>query len=356
MSMRLLRRKNWMILTLILLLCLGGCDRGIVVPEQTEPVASGASRTVFAMDTVMELTPKGENGKAACDAAVARIIELEGLLSVTDPESEIYAVNNAQGGAVPLSQDTQTLLRQALEYCAETDGALDISVYPVLRTWGFTTGEYQVPDDASIAALLEHVDYARVELDDDAGTVTLPEGMEIDLGSVAKGYTGDQVMQAFRDAGVTSGMISLGGNVQVLGTKEDGSPWRIAVQDPNGEGYVGVIEVVDQAVITSGGYERYFEQNGEVYWHILDPATGRPAHSGVVSATIVGSSGTMCDALSTALFVMGPERAAEFWQSHEGFDFLLVLEDGSLVISDGLYERFTAAEDYADAAVEVIRK
>lgn len=342
---------------LITLALLSGCSEGIVVPTPTpQGGESSVTRTVFAMDTVMDLKPEGEHAGEACNLAEARILELESRFSVTDPDSDIYAVNHAGGAATAVSEDTMSLLQTALRYCAETDGALDVSIYPVLCAWGFTTESYQVPGDAELSKLLQLVDYSRVTADAQAGTVAIPEGMEIDLGSVAKGYTGDQVMQTFRDAGVTSGMISLGGNVQVLGAKPDGSPWRIAIQDPTGEGFVGVVEAVDQAVITSGGYERFFEQDGVTYWHILDPATGKPAHSGVISSTIVGASGTMCDALSTALFVMGPERAADYWRAHEGFEYLLVLEDGSLVVSEGLSSAFTPMDAFESAKIEVVTR
>lgn len=343
------------LLLLLSMLVVCGCgEGGVAYPGQQNTELY--SRTVFAMDTVMDLKPAGANGEKACDLAETRIHELEAVFSVTDDGSDIYAVNHADGAAVTVSDDTLKLLSAALEFCRLTDGALDVSVYPVLREWGFTTESYQVPDDETLSALLENVDYTRVAVDEKNRTVTLPTGMEIDLGSVAKGYTGDQVIQVFRDAGVTSGIISLGGNVQVLGTKEDGSPWRIGVQDPNSDGYVGIVEVVDKAVVTSGGYERYFVEDGVTYWHILDPATGKPAHSGVLSATIIGDSGLMCDALSTALFVMGPDRAAQFWRENGGFEYLLVLEDGSLVISGGLTDCFSLTEEWADASVQVVQK
>ena len=348
--MRLIRSARVLALVLLLALLSGCGATGDTAGNGSE------SRTVFAMDTVMELNPCGEHASEACDLAEERILKLESELSVTDPGSDLYAVNHAQGQSVTVSEDTAALLREALTYCARTDGALDVSIYPVLCAWGFTTESYQVPSDETLRNLLQNVDYTRVQLDDETKTVTIPDTMQIDLGSVAKGYTGDLVIRSFRDAGVTSAMINLGGNVQVLGSKPDGSPWRIGVQDPGGEGFVGVISASDLAVVTSGGYERFFEQDGVTYWHILDPETGAPAHSGVVSSTIVGKSGTMCDALSTALFVMGKDRAAAFWRSHEGFDFLLVMEDGSLVMSEGLESRFEAAGAWTDAPIEVIRK
>ncbi len=337
---------------LLSLLFLCACGNGTTAQETAE---QRTDKTIFAMDTVMDLSPYGENSAAAAEAAAERIQQLEKLFSVTIETSDIARVNAAKGSPVEVSDDTAALLQTALEYCEKTDGALDLSIYPVLKTWGFTTGEYQVPDEDVIQSLLANVDYQKIQLTGD--TVQIAEGMEIDLGSVAKGYTGDQVMEVFRENGLTSGMISLGGNVQTLGTKPDGSNWRIAIQDPEGgEGYVGVVEVADQAVITSGGYERFFEEDGVTYWHIIDPATGAPARSGVISATIVGDSGAMCDALSTALFIMGPERAETFWRTYGGFDYLLVLEDGSLIYSEGLQGRFTPMEPWSNNSITVVSK
>ncbi len=330
--------------TLLCLLLLTGCA-GAGEKEYTD--------AFFAMDTVMELTAYGADGQGAVDEARALIEKLEGLVSVTDESSEIAAAN--RGEAVTLSPETAELLETALEVCASTEGALDVTVYPVVRAWGFTTGDYQVPDEDAIAALLDRVDYTQVQPRD--GVLALPEGVELDLGAVAKGYAGDRVMDLFRDRGVVSAMITLGGNVQVLGGKPDGSPWRVAVQAPEGEQYVGVVEVKDRAVITSGGYERYFERDGARYWHIMDPATGRPADSGLVSVTIVSESGVWADGLSTALFVMGRDRAAEYWRERQGaFDFILIDENGGVTISEGLADSFSLTEDWAGHTLEVVRR
>ena len=319
------------------LLLLAGCAPAAT---QAQPTAES---TFFAMDTVMNLRLYGGGDEALLDAAEGRVKELEALLSVTDEGSEIYALN--RDGAADLSPETAELLDTALELCGRTDGALDISVYPVLRAWGFTTGEYSVPSDAAIAALLPLVDYTKIELD---GTrVSLPGGMEIDLGSVAKGYTGDVLADYLKGSGVTSALLDLGGNIQAVGAKPDGSPWRVGVRDPEGDGNVGVVEVRDKAVVTSGGYERYFEQDGVRYWHILDPETGRPARNGLASVTVIGDSGVACDGLSTALFVMGREGAVDFWRQHRnelGFELVLVEEDGSVTITKGLEGQFTLSQ------------
>ena len=308
-------------------------------------------REILAMDTVMKLTIYGENAPQAGEAAVDRIQELEGLLSVTREDSEIYAANHT--GSAQLSPDAAALLARALTLCRETGGALDVTIYPVVRAWGFTTGAYRVPDDGELTALLERVDYRQAALEGDR--LTLPEGVELDLGAVAKGYTGDQLMALLAREGIASAIVELGGNVQALGAKPDGSPWRVALQAPEG-GYAGVLEIVDKAVVTSGGYQRYFEQDGESYWHIIDPAQGRPARSGLQSVTIVADEGTLCDGLSTALFVMGREEALGFWRTRNDFECVLISEDNTVAITEGLEESFSLYGDWEGRALEIIRR
>ena len=323
---------------------------GCVPSPQVRPAAE---RAFFAMDTVMTLRLYEGGDEALLDEAEARVRELEALWSVTDEGSEIYALN--RDGEAELSRSTADLLGGALDLCERTGGALDVSVYPVLRAWGFTTGEYAVPGEEAIAALLPLVDYTQVELN--GSTASLPDGMEIDLGSVAKGRTGDQLSALLREQGVTSALLDLGGNIQTIGAKPDGSPWRVGVRDPGGGGNIGVVQVTDMAVVTSGGYERYFEQDGVRYWHILDPKTGRPARSGLASVTVVGESGLLCDALSTALFVMGREEAVEFWLQHRSewsFELVLAEENGSVTITEGLEGRFALGQ--RGGALTVIKK
>lgn len=301
------------------------------------------SGQVFAMDTYMSLDVYSDSQETV-DRAISRITELEALFSTTDEASEIYAVNADGTGTV--SGDVEYVLSRALELCALTGGALDISIYPVVRAWGFTTGEYRIPGESELAALLERVDYTAVTLED--GVVTLGEDMMIDLGSVVKGYTGDALTEQLGQEGVTSALLNLGGNVQALGAKPNGSLWRVAIQDPNdSDGVLGVVSVEDKAVVTSGGYERYFEgADGEIYWHIIDPGTGAPAKNGLVSVSIIGESGLYCDALSTALFIMGEERAVAFWRKRQDFEMVLVTDDGRLLVSAGLEDSFESLDTY----------
>jgi len=334
------------------LLLLTGCGDSAATAEEDLPCRT----EVMAMDTIMTLSvynQSAEEGTEVLRKAAARIEELEALLSVTDENSEIYQANHAGSSPVPLSEDTRELLEEALALCGETGGALDVTVYPVVRAWGFTAGNYRVPEAKEISALLEKVGYDRAELDGDR--LTLPEGTELDLGAVAKGYTGDRLMELFREAGISSAIVELGGNVQALGAKPDGESWRIAVQAPEG-GYAGVLEITDKAVVTSGGYQRYFEKDGETYIHIIDPSTGYPARTGLASVTIVADSGFLGDGLSTALFVMGREKAEDYWLAHPDFEFILLEEDGTAVITEGLEGSFSLFGDWAGRPLEVVRR
>ena len=272
------------------------------------------------------------------------ITDLEKKVSVTDSDSEIYKIN--ENGSGILSGEADTLMKNALEMCRRTNGVLDISIYPIVKAWGFTTGSYQVPDEETIQTLLTKVDYTQIQYDETSGNVTIPEGMTIDLGSIAKGYAGELAARALHDKGVTSALLNLGGNVQTIGTKPDGSLWKVAIQNPTAEedaDFLGILETNDCAVITSGGYERYFEENGVRYHHIMDPATGKPAKSDLTSVTIISENGTLADGLSTALFVMGLDKAIAYWQAHASeFDAVLCTEDETLYVTDGIQDAFSA--------------
>lgn len=298
------------------------------------------SKDIFAMDTYMTVTAYGKNAENGVNKAVDEINRLETVLSAEKQESDIYKLNETGSGT--LSTDTKNIVSKALEINKTTNGAFDISIYPLMVKWGFTTQKYNVPSKNEISKLLKDVDSSKIIFDEKSGNIKLKENMKIDLGGIAKGYTSSRVMQIFKECGVTSGLVSLGGNVQALGTKTDGTAWQIAIENPDkSSDYIGVVSVKDKAVITSGGYERYFEKNGKTYHHILDPETGYPAESGVKSVTIVSDDGTLADALSTSLFVMGKEKALDYWREHKNeFDTVLVEDNGDITITGGLEKIF----------------
>lgn len=310
-----------------------------------------ASAQIFAMDTVMGLTAYGGSAEKAVKAAEEEIVRLEKLLSRTDAESLVSRLNEAGGMPVEIDEEAGSLLEAAGAYSQATGGAFDITVAPVVSAWGFTTDSYQVPEQAELETLLETVGMEHVILAD--GQAVLEHGARIDLGGIAKGYASDKVGEIFEAHQVESGMVALGGNILVMGSKTDGSAWRVAIQDPahpNEAAYAAIVQLKDAFAVTSGSYQRYFEQDGILYHHIIDPDTGYPADSGLTSVTVVADrtsgSGTMCDALSTAVFVMGEERALEFWRgSDEPFELILVTEDGRVVVTAGLEEALVETEE-----------
>lgn len=310
-----------------------------------------AEKQVFAMDTVMVLTAYGDQGEAALKEAEIELYRLEALLSKTDKGSTVSQLNDAAGAEVTAEEEVLELLELAKAYSETTEGAFDITIAPVVSAWGFTEDSYRVPTAAELEELLTSVNSENITVN--KGAAMLTPGTEIDLGGIAKGYASDRVAEIFREHGITRGTAVLGGNALAVGTREDGELWRVGVRDPgNAEGVVGLVHLEDAYAVTSGGYERYFEENGNIYHHIIDPASGYPAESGLVSVTVVADckeegtrNGTMCDALSTALFVMGEEKALDFWRtSGYQFELVLVTEDGRVVITSGLAGRFTESE------------
>ena len=318
-----------------------------------ETAAESETRTVYAMDTVMNLTVYGENAAAALESAEKELHTLdEAVLSRTAEGSELYALNASNGETVECGADDilPALIETALTISDATDGAFDPTLAPVLDAWGFTKDEHRVPSADELKELLSHTGCGKVALEKtaDGWTVTLLDGAQLDLGGIAKGYAAGRVRTILREAGVTSAIISLGGNVAAVGKKPDGSAWTVGLQDPDRpEAYFGTVSIEDACVVTSGAYQRYFEENGVCYHHILDPHTGCPAESGVKSVSVVAQDDTLADALSTALFVMGLDAGAELWNSSGlSFEAVFVTDDNTVWITPGLAGRYRSDRPY----------
>ncbi len=305
------------------------------------------------MDTYMTFTAYGTDAEPAVLAAQDKIRELEELWSVTDKNSDVYAVNHSSGQTVTVDWKTAELLSFALDMAEETNGALEPTIYPVLTAWGFTTGENRVPAETELAELLEKVGYDKVELNNDQ--IQMEPGGMIDLGAVGKGYAGDEAAQILRERGITAALLDIGGNIQAIGTKPDGSDWRVGLKDPFSGGVLGIIQVSDVAVVTSGNYERFFiGEDGKVYGHVIDPATGHPVENGIASVSVIASEGKLCDALSTALFVMGLENAQDYWRQRRNYEMILIMEDGDIYLTEGIRDSFSLNSEYRNMKINVI--
>lgn len=313
----------------IVLLFFTGCG------AQSGAAAQSSSVYLTSMDTVMQLTAYGPKRETALQSAQQEIQRLDDLLSTGKADSEVSLLNSQ--GELELSQDTAFLLGRALELCQDTGGLFDVTIYPLVKLWGFYDKNYHVPTDEELKGAMALVGSDRLTFDETTRRASLGSGQSIDLGGIGKGYTSQKVVQLLKDAGVKSAMVSLGGNVQCLGAKPDGSSWNIGIRDPKGDGLYCAVSIVDKAVITSGGYERYFVMDGKTYLHILDPRTGVPAESGLSSVSIITSDGTLADGLSTALYIMGLDEASDYWRARKGtFDAILIADDGKLYATEGL--------------------
>ena len=304
------------------------------VPEETqeaapaeEPAAS-PEEDAAVPEEAQEAEPQAAEAPAVPDTATtpAESAEAPAEEPVAAPEKDAAAPEEAQEAA-PAAAEASTAAAPAAEETAPAAAAGDTAT-----------------EAAAAAAPAEAL---KVQI-----TFGIP-GMEIDLGGIAKGYTSSRVMEIFKEYGVEHGLVSLGGNVQALGGKQDGNPWRVAIQNPESElDYLGVLEIKDKCVITSGGYERFFEQDGVRYHHIIDPRTGSPADSGIISSTIISSDGALADGLSTSLFIMGLEEAEKYWRANaDKFDFVLEDRSGKLYISEGAAKMITTEMD-----MEVVKK
>ena len=283
--------------------------------------------------------------EAAFDEVFARIAQVESRMTVNREDSEVLQVNRSAGRSpVRVSPDTFSVIQKALEMARLGAGAFDITVGPLVRLWGIGTAAARIPSPREIAAALAKVGWQDVVLSPGDSTVLLARpGMALDLGAIAKGYAADEAGRILRARGASSALVNLGGNVLTVGKKPDGSPWRIGVQNPEEPRgtHVGIVEVGESAVVTSGNYERFFESGGRRYHHILDTRTGAPVSNGLSAVMIVAADSTTADALSTLVFALGLERGRALVEStHGSVEALFVTEGRDIYVTAGLKPRF----------------
>ena len=292
---------------------------------------------IFALDTAITLKVYGKRRDEVLKKLENRILELDELLSTGKETSEVSRLNDT--GKAVLSETSISLVKKSLELNKQTGGLFDITIYPLMELWGFPTKNYRIPSDKEIKATLKNVGSDKIIFDENTGKISFKnKGMKIDFGGIGKGYITDELVKILTDEGVESAIINLGGNVFGLNKKPDGSLWNVVIRDPDEpENYMAAIRIGNSAVITSGGYERYFEENGKIYHHILNPKTGKPSDSNLKSVSIVSKNATLADALSTSLFIMGEKKAIEYWRKNGAdFDIILMTVDNRLLVSEGI--------------------
>ncbi len=263
----------------------------------------------------------------------------EQMFSATIETSEISQINNAGGQAVDVSEETADLIRLGIKYGEISDGAFDITIAPASSLWNFTDNEEKVlPDKEKLAEAVSHIDYRCVEVTGTSVRLTDPEA-QIDLGGIAKGYIADQLKQYLKSEGIEHALIDLGGNILTVGGRYDGTPFRIGLQKPfadNGTA-IATLELTDQSAVSSGNSERYFEKDGIIYHHILDPDTGMPVQNNLFQVTIISDSSADGDALSTSCYALGLEKGMELIKSIEGTEAIFITDDYEIITtSDSL--------------------
>ena len=296
--------------------------------------------TTFAMGSYVHQTVYGAHSEEAAAAGASAVQETENLLSWRVEGSDIFRLNDHAGeDFIALSPFTAQVLRTSLSVCAESAGAFDITIGPVSRLWDFDSNPH-VPSETQITQFLPMVDYTALSVLDDDTAALRQHNTALDLGAVGKGAACDAAVAAYKEAGLTRGIIAVGGSVGIYGTKPWGKPWVIAVRDPLDEGTLGELRLREGFVSTSGSYEKTFEESGQTYHHLLDPATGYPARrDNLVSVTVVSGSGALSDALSTACFVLGAEASLPVLQQFDA-QAVFVTEDERVLVTAGLVESF----------------
>jgi thiamine biosynthesis lipoprotein len=316
---------------------LAACNQLKVKPVQSD---------IIAMGTVISQTVYGENAQEAVKEVNRRIYQLEKNFTVNGESGDIAQINHFAGKRrVKIDEETAFLLNKSLEFTDLSGGAFDITMGPLIQLWGIATENQKKPADGEIESALSLCGREGLVIDMAKGEAGLKKaGQSLNLGAIAKGYAGDIARDIYKKHGIESAIINLGGNVVTVGNRPDGQPWSVGLRNPRHEGendsLVATLQIKDLAMVTSGDYERFFIENGVRYHHILDPESGKPADSGLLSVTIVAPSSTDADALSTAIFVLGLEKGLELLRDYEDASAVFITENKEIYITEKLKDCF----------------
>lgn len=337
---------------------------GFTACAQAEPVSTAETPLkpayiedhAFQLDTIVTIKLYGEEDAGLITDSFSRIDQLEKILSVHLEGSDLAKVRDQAGkAAVSVEAETIEVMEAALQYAEFSQGRFDPTAGPLIDLWGIDPPEGHVAMEDELDAVQPLIDYRKLIVDGENKTVFLQdEKMIANLGAIAKGYIADEVKEQLVDAGVTSGIINLGGNVLLIGGKPDGSDFRIGVQDPDslrGE-YLGVVSLQDESIVTSGDYERYFEVDGKRYHHILDPFTGFPAENELRSVSIISPKSSDGDALSTTCFLMGLDEGIRLIRALPEINAIFVTKDDRMIFSSQeLLDRYVSTNEVMEELV-----
>lgn len=292
--------------------------------------------TRFMMGTLVDvvLYTDAKTAPEAANRAFESIGRVENAAHPAGEDSPLFRVRHGQGTRI--EGDLLRILETAMGVSRATSGAFDPTMGQVVYMWGFGHDDPRLPDPQEIEVALEKTGYDRVPLGE-----CCPQGLDIwfDLGGVAKGYAVDDAVKVLKETGARAGIVNAGGDLRSFGIRPRRGYWKIGVQDPsNPQELAGVLEIKEAAVATSGDYQRYFEKDGVRYHHILDPATGYPAHAGLRGTTVIAPDCATADALATAVFVMGPEKGVALLEEWDGAEGVLITDNGSILTTSGIGE------------------
>jgi thiamine biosynthesis lipoprotein len=307
------------------------------------PVIFDHTKEFQALGTKNQIMIYGSHSEGLLQRAINRVMEIDDKMSAFKPDSEISNINqNAGNNEVSISMETLELFDRAKKMSELSKGAFDITIGPLVRLWGIGKRGSFIPAGNEIKECLRMVHYQDLFTDREHKTAYLQNaGQSVDLGGIAKGYAADEVKKILVQGGVSCAVINLGGNIMTIGTKPDGSPWRIGIQNPlapTGE-YLGSVSVTDRTIVTSGSNERFFMKDGIRYHHLLDPRTGRPAKSGLLSVTVISEKSAEADALTTALFLLGIEEGLSLLKAFQA-EAIFLIEDGRIFVTEGLRNNY----------------
>lgn len=336
--------KKILAVFLISMVLLSGCQKShINMEDKSKSADNPTTKNIFMIDTIISITLYGEDSQYIDD--LFKLIEkYDKLLDSHDETSEIYSINSGENHK--LNPEIKKLLERSIYYSELTDGLYDVTIAPLVDLWDIMNEPTSIPTEEAIETALKLIDYKNMEIIEDNITFK-QEGTKIDLGGIAKGYIADRLIDYLKEKDVKHGVISLGGNIFVLGEKEPNVPFKVAVQDPDEVrgGQIGVLKVSDSSIVTSGIYERYVEIDGVKYHHMLNPFTGYPENNELKSVTIVSSNSMDGDAMSTSMFLLGLKKGMNLVESLDNMEAIFITKDNEIVITKGIKNSFTLNND-----------